>query len=48
MCVVRRERDFSEAINRYEGNLVVRNHKAYDESGRCVIELDREVSETTE
>lgn len=42
MCVVRRERDFSEAINRYEGNLVVRSHKAYDENGNCVIELDKD------
>lgn len=42
MCVVKKEKDFSEAINRYEGNLVVKNHKAYDENGNCVIELDKD------
>ena len=45
MSIVQRERQFSDAINRYEGDLTVRNHKAYDKDGNLVIELDRRLPE---
>ena len=31
-------RKFSDKVNDYEGELVVRGHKAYDKKGECVLE----------